>query len=143
MAASTLRESYETLSGMGEHSFRSTIAGLLAHSLCELGEDDEADRFSRACEEAAADEDVFSQVLWRSARAKVLARRGEFDAAELAAREAVAIADRTDLLNTQADALLGLAGRPDDAKAAALEAAERYERKGNLPSLERARRLSA
>jgi len=148
-AAATLRQSYESLSGMGERSFRSTIAGLLAHALCELGEDDEADQFSRACEEAAADEDVFSQVLWRSARAKVLARRGEADAAEAAAREAVAIAERTDLLNTQADALLDLAevlaqaGRGDEARAAARDAAERFERKGNLPSLARARELSA
>jgi len=148
-AAGTLRQSYETLSGMGERSFRSTIAGLLAHALCELGEDDEADQFSRACEEAAAEEDVFSQVLWRSARAKVLARRGEAEAAEAAAREAVAIAERTDLLNTQADALLDLAevlaqaGRSDEARAAARDAAERFERKGNLPSLARARELSA
>jgi predicted ATPase/class 3 adenylate cyclase len=148
-AAATLRRSYESLSGMGERSFRSTIAGLLAHALCELGEDDEADQFSRACEDAAAEEDVFSQVLWRSARAKVLARRGEADAAEAAAREAVAIAERTDLLNTQADALLDLAevlaraGRSEEARAAALDAAARFELKGNLPSLERARELSA
>ena len=134
---------------MGERSFRSTIAGLLAQALCALGEDDETDRFSRVCEETAAEEDVFSQVLWRSARAKVLARRGEGDAAEAAAREAVAIAERTDLLNTQADALLDLAevlalsGRTDEAKAAAREAAERFERKGNLPSLARARGVSA
>jgi hypothetical protein len=79
----------------------------------------------------------------------VLARRGEARAAEDAARDAVAIAERSDLLNTQADALLDLAevlalgGRADDAKAAALEAAERFERKGNLPSLARARALSA
>jgi len=79
----------------------------------------------------------------------VLARRGEADAAEAAAREAVAIAERTDLLNTQADALLDLAqvlaqaGRSDEARAAARDAAERFERKGNLPSLARARKLSA
>jgi predicted ATPase/class 3 adenylate cyclase len=144
-AAATLRRSHETLLEMGERSFRSTIAGLLAQALCALGEDDEAESFSRACEQAAAPEDVFSQVLWRSARAKVLARRGETDAAEAAAREAVAIAERTDLLNTQADALLDLAevlsaaGRADQARAAAVEAATRYERKGNRPSLARAR----
>jgi ATP/maltotriose-dependent transcriptional regulator MalT len=148
-AAATLRRSDEALREMGERSFRSTIAGLLAHALCALGEDDEAERFSRECEESAADEDVFSQVLWRSARAKVLARRGEAGAAEAAAGEAVAIADRTDLLNTQADALLdlaevlALAGRAAEARDAALEAAERFERKGNLPSLARARALSA
>jgi predicted ATPase/class 3 adenylate cyclase len=147
-AAATLRRSYETLSGMGERSFRSTIAGLLAHALAALGEDDEAALFSRACEDAAAEEDVLSQVLWRSARAKVLARRGEVEAAEAAAREAVAIADRTDLLNTQADALLdlaevlALAGRTDEARAAVADAAGRFERKGNLPSLARARQLA-
>jgi predicted ATPase/class 3 adenylate cyclase len=144
-AAATLRQSYETLTEMGERSFRSTIAGLLAHALCALGEQAEAEHFSRACEEAAAEEDVFSQVLWRSARAKVLAQRGEAEAAEGAAREAIAIAERTDLVNTQADALLDLAevltlaGRADEASAAARDAAERFERKGNLVSLARAR----
>jgi predicted ATPase/class 3 adenylate cyclase len=148
-AAETLRKSDETLTAMGERSFRSTIAGLLAQTLCALGEYDEAEHFSRECEQAAADEDVFSQVLWRSARAKVLARRGEAAAAEAAARESVELAERTDLLNTQADALLDLAevlagaGRADEAKAAAREAAERFARKGNLPSLARARELSA
>ena len=88
-------------------------------------------------------------MLWRSARAKVLARRGEAGEAGAAAREAVAIAERTDLLNTQADALLGLAevlalaGRDDEAGAAARAAAERYERKGNLVSLARVQRLFA
>jgi ATP/maltotriose-dependent transcriptional regulator MalT len=144
-AVATLRRSYEALAEMGERGFRSTIAGLLAHALCALGEDDEADRFSRACEDAAAPEDAFSQVLWRSARAKVLARRGDAGPAEAAAREAVEIAERTDLLNTQADALLDLAevlersGRNDEARAAAQDAAECFERKGNLVSLARAR----
>jgi predicted ATPase len=144
-AVATLRQSYEALAEMGERSFRSTIAGLLAHALCALGEDDEAERFSRACEDAAAPQDVFSQVLWRSAQAKVLARRGDAEAAEAAAREAVEIAERTDLVNTQADALLdlaevlALAGRADEARAAAGDAAERFERKGNVTSLARAR----
>jgi predicted ATPase len=147
-AAATLRRSYETLLEMGERGFRSTIAGLLAHALCALGEDEEAERFSRAGESAAASDDMYSQVLWRSARAKVLARRGEVGAAEAAAREAVALAERTDLLNTQADALLdlaevlALADRDDEARSAAREAAERFERKGNLPSLARARRAA-
>src|SRR5262249_32335602 len=48
-AAAILRESNEALVGMGERSFRSTIAGLLAQTLCALGEDEEAERFSREC----------------------------------------------------------------------------------------------
>ena len=51
-AASTLRESYATLEEMGERGFLSTIAGFLAQALCEQGEYDEAERFSRASEAA-------------------------------------------------------------------------------------------
>jgi predicted ATPase/class 3 adenylate cyclase len=143
-AARALRESYESLEQMGERSFLSTIAGLLAHALCELGEFDEAEAFSRASEAAAAPDDVFSQVLWRSALAKVRARRGDFDEAEALAREAVRISEETDLLNAQADALLDLseilrlAGRPEESLAAARKAATRFEQKANLPSRERA-----
>jgi predicted ATPase/class 3 adenylate cyclase len=148
-AAAILRQSNEMLAAMGERSFRSTVAGLLAHALCALGELGEAERFSRSSERAATPEDVFSQVYWRTARAKVLAHRGQAEAAEAAAREAVALSQPTDLLNMQGDALLdlaevlALAGRADEARAVADEAAERFERKGNLPSLERARRAAS
>jgi tetratricopeptide (TPR) repeat protein len=134
---------------MGERGFLSTVAGLLAHALIAVGEDGDAERFSRLSEQAAAPDDVTSHVLWRTARAKLLARRGEHEAAERVAREAVEMVGRTDLLNQQGDALLDLAdvlvlaGRADEARAAALEAAERFERKGNLPSLARARALGA
>jgi predicted ATPase/class 3 adenylate cyclase len=146
-AARTLRASYEALEQMGERGFLSTIAGLLAHALYGAGDDDEADRFSRASEQAAAADDLVSQVLWRSARAKIRARRGEVEEAEPLAREAVRIAERSDLV-TQADALLdlaevlGRAGRREEALAAAEDAARRYEQKRNLPSLERAREMA-
>jgi tetratricopeptide (TPR) repeat protein len=77
-------------------------------------------------------------------RGKVLARRGEFQEAESLAREAVAIGEKTDMLNMQGDAYLDLgevlvlAGRPDEAVAALEQAIERYERKGNLVSSRRA-----
>ena len=148
-AIETLRASVEALEQMGERGFLSTVAGFLAHALIAVGEDEEAERFSRISEQAAAPDDVPSHVIWRTARAKLLARRGEHEAAELVAREAVELVGGTDLLNQQGDALLDLAdvlalgGRVDEARAAALEAAERFERKGNLPSLERARALRA
>ena len=81
--------------------------------------------------------------------AKIRARRGELDVAERLAREAVALVDETDLLNTQGDTLadlsevLSLAGRPDEAAAVLEQAADRFEQKGNLVSLEHARRLAA
>ncbi|MDQ2910267.1 MAG: adenylate/guanylate cyclase domain-containing protein [Actinomycetota bacterium] len=146
-AASTLRGSYTTLEQMGERGFLSTIAGFLAHALYAQGEYGEAERFSRASEAAAAPDDVLSQVLWRAARAKVRAQRGDAEGAETLAREAVRLAEGTDLLNTQGDALLDLAtvltagGRREEALAAAEGAAKRYEQKGNRPSLERAREV--
>jgi predicted ATPase/class 3 adenylate cyclase len=148
-AANRLHESYTTLESMGERGFLSTIAGFLAHALCAQGEYDEAERFSRASEAAAATDDVLSHVLWRTARAKVRAERGDAERAETLAREAVRLAEATELLNTQGDALLDLAtvltaaGRREEALTAVEAAAERYEHKGNRPSLERAREVAA
>jgi predicted ATPase/class 3 adenylate cyclase len=148
-ASAVLRRSYSTLEQMGERGFLSTIAGFLAHALYAQGEYEEAERFSRASEEAAATDDVQSQVLWRTARAKVCARRGEGQHAESIAREALQLADRTDLVNTQADVLLDLAevlrlaGRVDEALAAAEESERRYREKGNLSSLARAHQTAA
>ena len=84
------------------------------------------------------------QMLWRQVRAKVLARRGEHTEAEQLAREAIAIGEDTDMLDAQGDTyadlaeVLLLAGKPDEAAAALEQALERYERKGNLVSTQRA-----
>jgi predicted ATPase/class 3 adenylate cyclase len=140
------RNAYAILEQMGERSYLSSAAALLAHALAGQGKLDEAERYSQVSEDAAAIDDAFSQVLWRSARAKIRVRRGELAEAEALAREAVGFTEQTDLLNTHGDTLadlgdvLVLAGRPDEARAAFAEAAEVLERKGNLASLERVRR---
>jgi tetratricopeptide (TPR) repeat protein len=145
-ASRALRESYTTLDQMGERLFLSTIAGLLAHALYAQEEYEEAERFSAASEAASARDDAHSQVLWRTSRAKLCARRGEFGLAEALARKAVELAEETDLLNTHADALfdlgevLAVAGRPADARLVVEQSVERYAQKGNLPGLERARK---
>ena len=142
------RDAYATLERMGERGYLSTAAALLAHVLAARDELDEAERFSRTSEDAAAADDAFSQILWRSARAKIRARRGELAEAESLAREAVALAEATDLLNTQGDTLadlgevLALAGRRDEAAAVLGRAAETLERKGNLASLALVRRAA-
>ena len=144
-AARISRESYAQLEPMGERAYLSTAAALLAHALGDLDELDEAEHFSRVSEEASSPEDVFSQVLWRSGRAKIRARRGELAEAEALARDAVALADKTDLLNTQGDTLadlaevLALAGRTAEAASVLQRAAKVFERKGNLASLARVR----
>jgi predicted ATPase len=141
-----MRESYAVLEQLGERSYLSSAAALLAHALCAEGQLVEADRLSRKSEDTAARDDAFSQVLWRSARAKIRAHAGDLAGAEELGRDAVARANETDFLNTQGDTLadyaevLALAGRPLDAVAALEQAAELFEQKGNTTSLERVRR---
>lgn len=126
---------------MGERAYLSTAAALLAHMLYEQDELAEADKFARASEETAAPVDAFSQLLWRSARAKIRARRGEPAVAEALAREAVALADATDMRTRRVTRGpdLGevplLDGRAAEAVAVLDEAAARFEQKGNLVSL--------
>ena len=82
-------------------------------------------------------------MLWRQARAKVLARHGDFAEAERLAREAVAIGEQTDMLDAQADThadlaeVLSLAGRSKEASEALEQALARYDRKGNLVAAQR------
>jgi len=147
-ATEILRDSYETLQDMGERGFLSTTAGFLSHALYAQGEFDESSRFSRTCEELAAPDDAPSQMLWRRSRAKLSAHEGDLQRAEGLAREAVRVGARTDMVNQHADTLvdlaeiLALAGRREEALRELDEAAKGYERKGNLPSLERTRRLA-
>ena len=81
-AADMLRASYEEFELMGERGFNSTIAGMLAHALYAQDMDDHAQHFIRESERLASSGDTFSQALWRTALAKVLARRAEAERAE-------------------------------------------------------------
>ena len=93
--------------------------------------------------------DVPEQFLWRKARAKVLAAQGDLGQAERLAREAVALAARTDHLEEHADALMTLAqvlrraGRAAEAAPALSEALRLYERKGNTVLAARAKEALA
>jgi hypothetical protein len=51
---------------MGETNYISTTAALLAEVLFRQGDFDEADEYTRICEELAAHEDVVSQFRYRS-----------------------------------------------------------------------------
>ncbi len=135
-----LRAGYDTIDELGERAYLSTVSALLAHAICEQGRYEDADMFCSLAEEVGADDDITTQVLWRSARAKVIAARGELDEALRLARAAVTLAEETDDINMQADALVDLAGvievagdpaRRDDALR---RAHELYVAKGNLVS---------
>jgi ATP/maltotriose-dependent transcriptional regulator MalT len=77
-----LRRGYEYLSRLGERYLRSSVAGLLAEAVAAQGRVDDAEALASETEELAADDDVDAQTLWRLAKAKVLAHRGELEGAE-------------------------------------------------------------
>jgi predicted ATPase len=137
-----LRRGYETLEQMGEKSLRTTIAAFLAEALYKQGRDDEAERLTEVSEELAAADDLVTRVMWRSVRAKILARRGEIEKAEELGREAVQLADSTDFPELKALTALDLAevldaaGKADEALELAARAREIYERKGNVVAAE-------
>ena len=140
-----LRRDFDALTDMGEAYLLSTIAGELARAVYAQGRVGEAEELSRIAEQFSAADDVTSQALWRSVRAKALALRGDSDSALELAREAVALLRATDALVRQADALvdeaevLGLLGRGAAARERLHEAIQLFERKGNVVAAGKAR----
>ena len=128
----------DLLEERGHHAMLSTCAPQLGRSLCALGRYDEAEPLAQLGRELGDEQDVATQTLWRQVQALVCSHRGQQEEAERLAREAVAIAEGTDGLNMQGDALCDLAevlqrgGRPHEAAAMLEQALERYERKKNL-----------
>ena len=139
-----LRWGYEQFEQIGETEVRSTMAAMLAQVLHEQGRDDEAEQFALTSDELAAADDVYSQLLWRSALAKVRARRDAADEARELAQQAVTLAAATDSLSFHGWAVLDLArveallsgGAPPPELVA--EAMELFERKQDAASLRRA-----
>jgi class 3 adenylate cyclase/tetratricopeptide (TPR) repeat protein len=134
-----LRVGCEALERMGEQSYLSTTAAFLARAVFSQGRYDEAERLTRVSDDAASDDDLITQAMWRGTRARVLARRGEADAERLA-RESVELSLETDCLNMQADALVDLAetlrllNRRGETMDLLEEAIALYETKGNVVS---------
>ena len=139
------RSGYETLVSLGEKLNLSSIAVSLAETLYLEGRIEEAEELTVVSEEATSADDVWAQVAWRSARAKILAQRGELANAERLAREAVDLIAGSDVLNMRAHALISLAqvleaaDKAEDAAGYAAEGVRLYEAKGNLVAAENAR----
>jgi tetratricopeptide (TPR) repeat protein len=145
-----LRTGYDTVVELGERGFQATIAAELAHALVAQGKLEDGEVLTRLSEDLCAADDVASQVMWRSARARILAAREQLDEAESLAHDAVARADETDDVNMRAETLvayaevLSAAGRGADAAEALAGARLLYEGKGNVAGADViARRLAA
>jgi tetratricopeptide (TPR) repeat protein len=144
-AEAELRAGYERLAEIGELSWLSTIAGLLAEAVHRQGRDDEAERLAAASEESAGAEDAYSHALVQSVRAKVLAGRGDTDGALRHGRRAVALADTTDFVHLRVHARLAeaeaLRAAGADPRPRVEEAIALAEAKGSRAETRRARRM--
>ena len=146
-AERALRAGYDEVARLGDLGYQATAAALLAHAICAQGRLEEAEDFCRIAEEIGADDDLATQVLWRSAKAKVLAARGEHAEAAILARAAVELAEGTDDTNMCADSLMDLAavlaavGNSAERMDALRRARELYAQKGNVVSARVAEQL--
>jgi class 3 adenylate cyclase/tetratricopeptide (TPR) repeat protein len=135
------------LEQLGERGWLSTVAGLGAEALYQLGRYEEAWDFTDRAEQDGAASDVITQMLIRQVRAKLLARRGELEEAERLAREALAFGEPTDSLEIKADSfrdlaiVLTAAGKQEDALAALAHAKALYEEKGHTVGVARVEEL--
>jgi tetratricopeptide (TPR) repeat protein len=148
-AESQLRIGYAALHGMGDQGLLSTVAAALARAIYAQGRYEEAERFTEISEELDGRGDIASQIGWRATRGKVLAHRRDFEQAEILARAAVAIAERTDDLAQRGRTLLDLAEvlelahRGEEAAQLVETALEQFEQKGNVVAAEATRELLA
>lgn len=144
-AEQVLRDGFVQLREIGEMSWFSTVAGLLGEAVFQGDRLEEAGGLAAESRDAAAPDDVYSQVVWRVVAAAVDARSGRAADGERLAREAVDLVRQTDFLHLHWYALLGLArvlelsGSTEDAASAADEAAEAARRKGSVVAESRAR----
>ena len=144
-AEAHLRAGYEALHGMGDRGLLATVAAALARAIYAQGRYEEAERFTEISEELDGRGNIASQIGWRATRGKVLAHRHDFEQAESLAREAVAIAEKTDDLTQRGRALLDLAEvlelahRNDEAAQLVETALDLFDQKGNVVLAEETR----
>ena len=133
-----LRRDFAELEEMGEKYFLSTAAGELARAVYAQGRYAEAEELTRMAEELSAEDDLTSQALWRSGRAKALARRGlELELAVALAEDAVermrgdrcSGSSRPTRSSTSRRSCV-LAGRQEEARLSLEEALGLFVRKG-------------
>ncbi len=141
-----LRRAYNGFRRMGLDADTAETAALLARACLALDRDAEADELCTESEHLAGHA-LKASIAWRTVRAQLLARSGAHDEARRVAEEAIAVAERTDLLVDHGDACLTLAtvlrtaGDAAAARAAAERAVELYELKGAAALAEKARNL--
>jgi tetratricopeptide (TPR) repeat protein len=147
VAELALRPVIDALQRMGNQGHFATMAPVFADILFAQGRGEEAAPLIELAARWTLADDLDAQIGWRRSQAKLLGQHGDFEHAEVLAREAVDLAGRTDFLDAHAHALEDLAtvlrqaGRDPESLAELERAARLYDRKGNLVSAARTRTL--
>ena len=142
-----LHEAWVGLADAGERGFRSTVGALLAGVLVQLGRLDEAEAVVDESEAMASEDDMYTLVTARRARALLASARGDHEAALAHAADGIELAGRTDYVEEQSEcyaalgAVLIAAGRPAEAGEPLRRAVELAEAKGSTVLAGRARVL--
>lgn len=133
-----LRPACEALENAADWGHFGSVATLLAEALCRQGQTEEATRLVELTALRSFPEDIEAQVGWRRVKARLAASCGKIEDAERLAREATALAARTDYLDLHAQTasdlaqVLRLAGKPAEHAIALDQAIRLFEQKGNL-----------
>jgi tetratricopeptide (TPR) repeat protein len=143
-----LRGGCELLEEIGDRSRLSSALAFLAQALYLQGRRAEAETAALSAAAVATTHDAYTHVVWRGARARLLADSGDYAEAQQLAAAGAGLASKTDSTNLAADAYLALAevlaaaGRDDEAAASASEAVRLYREKGNVVSRRRAEEVA-
>ena len=138
------RAAYAVLEEMGDRTYQASEAHLIAEALDAQGRCDEAEEWLAIHEELGDPGDPADVAL----RARIMARRGLLGDAEKLARSALEqgsespVPNFTDPRFTLAE-ILARAGRTEEARQAAEQSLRRYQAKGIVPLMEKARALLA
>jgi tetratricopeptide (TPR) repeat protein len=144
-AERSLRDACASLQERHETAVLATRAAELAASVYEQGRYEEAAEWVQLARESAGEDDLDAALTRQPVEAKLLARLGDGRAAEGLASATVSLAERTDSLNRQAEALLALtevlelAGSEDEGREYVKQALALYDRKGNVAAARLAR----
>ena len=140
-AEQELRSCAEMCDAFGVRGFAAVLRARLADLLCTRGCLAEAQALARELSESAPPDELFAQVLWRCALARVHARRDEFEDAERLAGEALRLTESVECPDLRVAALTAAAelevtrGRSPEAGQLLEEARSIMEAKGNLVAL--------
>jgi class 3 adenylate cyclase/tetratricopeptide (TPR) repeat protein len=135
-ALEILRDGFDQLDSLGEHSFTSTNAMIISSLLCRLGREDEATEWIDAARRLSPASDVATLAGVDYVEAIVLARRGDLDAAHDLAQRALDQAEKTDFWDLRgrsreaAAEVMERSGREAEARALLDEARAVYQAKG-------------